>query len=170
MSKVWLAALLLVWLVKNQLAAKPLRSSLFTFPLLLLAVAAYSAYTAGVRTGEGISLGIAVVLGIGAGLVQGKFTAVYEENGVWMRAGSFAALLVWLLSVPIRFCVRYGFVELFHIEQHLTGSSAFVPYLFSLGGILLGKVIMLALRYPEPMMAAARGERRLSRRAVRRLR
>ncbi|MFC5450810.1 hypothetical protein [Paenibacillus aestuarii] len=157
MSNIFLCLIILLLIVRSQLRVKPLRRSLFTLPLLLLFYAIYLAAQAHVQPGEGISLALSALLGSGVGLFQGRLTRVYVDNSVWMMAGSWAGLAVWLLSIPLRFIVRYGFVELSGIDVVLTGAQAYVPFLFSIAGILLGKVLMLSLLYPEQMRAAAVG-------------
>jgi hypothetical protein len=149
--------LIAIVLIRSQLRPKPLRSRLFTFPALLLAYGVYIACQAQVQTGEALSLLLVTALGGAVGLLQGRLVRVYEEGRIWWVAGSWLTLAVWLLSIPIRFAVKYGFVELFHIHPQLTGRDAFVPFLFSIGGILLGKVCMIAIRYPGQMKAAAQG-------------
>jgi hypothetical protein len=158
MPNLFLCMMIVILVVRSQLKAMPLKRSLFTLPLLLLFYAIYTAAQAHVQSGEAISLALGTVLGGGVGLLQGRLARVYVDNSTWMIAGSWAGLAVWLLSIPLRFVVRYGFVELGGIDVVLTGSQAYVPYLFSIAGILLGKVLMLTLLYPGPMQAAASGE------------
>jgi hypothetical protein len=152
--------LIAVVLIRSQLRPKPLTRSLFTIPVLLLIYAVYAGAQAHVQTGEAVSLLLAAGMGGIVGMVQGRLARVYEQHQTWWVAGSWLTLGVWLLSMPIRFLIKYGFIEWFRIHIELTGSSAFVPYLFSIGGILLGKVLMLTLRYPDLMLAAANGEMR----------
>ncbi|MFD0694528.1 hypothetical protein ACFQZT_10535 [Paenibacillus sp. GCM10027628] len=158
MPNLFLCAVILILVIRNQLKAKPLKRSLFTLPLLLLFYAIYVAAQANVQTGEAISLALGALLGGGVGLIQGRLARVYVDNSTWWVEGSWASLAVWLISIPLRFVVRYGFVELGGIPVVLTGDQAYVPFLFSIAGILLGKVLMLTFRYPGPMQAAASGE------------
>jgi hypothetical protein len=89
-----------------------------------------------------------LVLGGIVGMVQGKIVKVYQEHGVWWVAGSIVTLLIWLISIPIRLIVKYGYIQLLHVPTVLTGDLVCVPFLFSLAGILIGKVFILSLRYP----------------------
>ncbi len=170
MTYILLALALLLMLVRNQLKPKPLKRSLFTMPVILLVYAIYLAYNAHVQSGEATSLAISIILGGVIGLIQGKMVKVYQEHDVWWVAGSYLTLAIWFLSIPIRLVVKYGYLELFHFTTVLTGDLIYVPFLFSLAGILIGKVVMLSLRYPEQMLAAANDEYHGARRKARRAR
>lgn len=165
MSYVWIGLLVHVVMLKRQIEPRPMRKSLSALPVLLLAFAIYLAAQASVQTGEGLSLLLTALMGAGVGILQGKFTRVYQANGTWMMAGSIVSLALWLLSVPIRYGVRIGFVQVFGFHVALTGQYAYVPFLFSLAGILLGRALYLIFRYPNEVMggeAMRRGERMAS--------
>jgi hypothetical protein len=170
MTYILLALAILLVLISNHLKPKPLKRSLFTMPVILLIYAVYLASDAHVQSGEAISLAISLILGGVVGMIQGKIVKVYQEHGVWWVAGSFVTLLIWLISIPIRLIVKYGYIQLLHVPTVLTGKLAYVPFLFSLAGILIGKVFILSLRYPKQMKAAANDEYRTSRRRARRAR
>jgi hypothetical protein len=170
MTNIFLALLILVLLIKRQIQPRPIKSSLYIFPIILLLYGSYLASDAGVKTLEGISLGLSVFLGLLVGLVQGRFTRVFQQNGIWMVAGSFLSLSVWLLSIPIRFLIKMSFILVLHIPVHLTGEYSFVPYLFSLAGIIGGRAIYLAIKYPKEFKAGtstSRYERKQAKRSNR---
>jgi hypothetical protein len=165
MSHLWIGLLLLIVLAGRQLRPRPVKRSLYTFPLLLMGYAIYLSSSAGVQTGEGITLFVSAALGGVVGLVQGRHTRVFDLNGVWMISGSFISVAIWLFSIPIRYIVHLGLIRVFDITVALTGTYAFVPFLFSVAGILLGRTIYLTLKYPDEFMQGAsmtRRERRLS--------
>lgn len=171
MSHLWIGLLLLIVLAGRQLRSRPIKRNLYTFPILLLGYAVYLSSNAGVQTGEGISLLVSAALGAVVGLLQGRHTRVFDLNGVWMIAGSFTSVLIWLFSIPIRYIVHLGLIRVFDIPVALTGTYAFVPFLFSVAGILLGRTLYLSLKYPGEFMKGAsmsRRERRLSQRTGRR--
>jgi len=170
MSHIFLALLILVLLIKRQIEPKPIKSSLYILPIILLLYGSYLASDAGIKTLEGISLGLGVFLGIIVGLIQGRFTHVFQQNGIWMVAGSFLSLSVWFLSIPIRYLIKMGFIQVLHIHVHLTGEYSFVPYLFSLAGIIAGRSIYLAIKYPNEFKAGtstSRYERKQAKRSNR---
>jgi len=170
MTNIFLALLILVLLIKRQLEPRPIKSSLYTFPIILLLYGSYLASAAGIKPLEGIALGLGVLLGIIVGLIQGRFTKVFQQNGIWMVAGSFWSLAVWLLSIPIRFLIKMSFIQILHIPVHLTGEYTFVPYLFSLAGIIAGRAIYLALKYPKEFKegtSTSRYERKQAKRSNR---
>lgn len=170
MTYVLIALVILLLLIRHQLKPRPLKRNLFTIPVLLLIYSIYLAWNAHVGGGEAISLAIGFGLGGLIGLIQGKMVSVYQKNDFWWVAGSWLTLGIWLLSIPVRYLVKYGFVEVFHVPTVLTGSNAYVPFLFSLAGILIGKVTTLSFRYPDQMIAAANNEFRGARRAARKAR
>jgi len=166
MTNLLIGALILLIMIRSQLGAKPLKRTAYTLPLLLLLFAVYASQQANVQAGEGVAMSICVALGAVVGLIQGRLIHVYSENGIWWTQGSWLTLLIWLTSVPIRFGVKYGIMELFDIPAQLTGTNAYVPFLYSIAGILLGKAVMLTIRYPNQMLAAASGEYRRRRRVL----
>jgi hypothetical protein len=169
-THLFIGFLLLIMLMLRQFRPRPIKRSLFTLPLLLLAYGIYVSSQAGVEVGEGAALLLVTLMGLAVGLVQGRFTRVFEMDGVWMASGSVASVAIWLLSIPIRYVVKLGFIMLFDIPVHLTGAGAFVPFLFSLAGIVLGRAVYLAAKHPEEMTkaaAATRFERRRARQAYR---
>ncbi|CAM3064610.1 hypothetical protein [Sporolactobacillus spathodeae] len=168
MNEILIALVLLLLLIRHQLKSRLLKRSLFTLPLLLLIYSIYLSVNAGVSLPESFSLVISTVLGGLIGLIQGKYASVYETDGFWWVRGSWLTLTVWLLSIPVRYLVKYGYLEAFHVHTVLIGSQAYIPILFSLAGILFGKVIMLTWRFPEQMRAAANDQYRGARRAARR--
>ncbi|UJF32939.1 hypothetical protein [Paenibacillus hexagrammi] len=153
MMNVGIGLLVVIIIFRSQLKARPVSIKMFTMPLLLLAFAIYESVEAQVQAGEAVSLAMSVLLGAVVGLLQGKFIHVRTVDSVWWAEGSWASLGVWLLSIPVRFAIRYGFIGLLGIPTVLTGSKAYVPFLFSIAGILLGKGIMLVRRYPSALNA-----------------
>lgn len=167
MKTIFLALLIVILLVNRQLKPRPINTKMLLLPILLMLYVSYLAYQAGVEVEEATSLLITVLMGIGVGWLQGRFTRVYQSNGVWMTVGSMTSILVWLLSIPIRLIVKYGFVELLDIEVKLVGNLAYVPILFSLGAIILGRALYLVYHNPIEFREAAnttRYERRQARR------
>lgn len=161
--------LILFFVVRRQLQARPIKSDLFLLPVLLLFYGAYAASQASVGIGESISLALGLAMGLAIGWAQGFFTSVYRINGIWMEQGTPLSLAIWLLSVPVRFLIKLAFVDVFHISVHLTGSSGvMVPLLVSFAGILFGKAMYLINRYKEQTKEASgmtRRERKYAQRA-----
>jgi hypothetical protein len=170
MANIFLALLILVFFIKRQIVPRPIKSSLYTLPIILLLYGSYLASKVGIEIMEGVSLGLAFLLGIIVGLIQGRFTQVFQQNGIWMVAGSLWSLGVWLLSIPIRFLIKMSFIQVLHTPVHLTGEYSFVPYLFSLAGIIAGRAIYLAIKYPKEFKAGtstSRYERKQAKRSNR---
>ncbi|MEC0370311.1 hypothetical protein [Paenibacillus chibensis] len=171
MNQMWIGVLVILILAARQLNAKPMKRSLFVLPIIMFGYGLYFCASSGVQTGEAVSLAIMTVMSLAVGFVQGHLTRVYQHNEVWMIAGSWLSVAVWLFSLPIRFIVKYGFIHLFNIPVVLTGDRMFVPFLFAVARIVLGRAIYFAVKYPDEFMEAAsmsRYERRSRRRAYRR--
>jgi hypothetical protein len=160
MQQLWIAIVLVICMAARQLTAQPINRKLYTIPVLALVYGLYVAYGHGAQNADMLSLLISAALGGVVGFLQGRFIRVFDRNGVWMMLGSVASVAIWLLSVPIRFAVHYGFDSLSGIEPVLTGSLAFVPFLFSIAGIMLGRVLYLTLKYPNEMMTGVSMSRR----------
>lgn len=170
MNTIFLAILILILLVNRQLKPRPIKGSMLLLPLLLMLYVSYLAYQAGIEGGEAISLLLTTVMGIGVGWLQGRYTSVYQHNGIWMTVGSIKSILVWLLSIPIRLIVKYGFVEMLSIKIHLVDEFTYLPLLLSLSAIVLGRSLYLTFRYPVEFREAVeltRYERRQARKVSR---
>ncbi|MNM83251.1 hypothetical protein D3C81_953060 [compost metagenome] len=155
MSYIWIALLILIVMAKRQLTPRPISAGLVTFPLLMVCYGGYIITQLSLGSGEIVSLILSLAMGAAVGLYEGRFVRVFEQGGIWMRQGSIVTLGIWLLSIPVRFIIKYGFIQLFHIPVQLTGSYAYVPYLFSLAGIMLGRAVYLILKYPGEFQKSA---------------
>ncbi|WP_433945246.1 hypothetical protein [Paenibacillus sp. SN-8-1] len=155
MNYIWMALLILIVMAKRQLTPRPISAGLVTFPLILICFGGYITTQLSLGGGEITSLVLSLVMGAAVGLYEGRFVRVFEQGGIWMRQGSIVTLGIWLLSIPVRFIVKYGFIQLCHIPVQLTGSYAYVPYLFSLAGIMLGRAGYLIVKYPGEFQKSA---------------
>lgn len=170
MKTIFFAILILILLVNRQLKPRPINRNMLLLPILLLLYVSYLASQAGVEIEEATSLLLTALMGMGVGWIQGRFTNVYRSHGVWMTVGSISSVLVWLLSIPIRLIVKYGIVNILEIEVKLVEDLAYVPLLFSLGAMILGRALYLVSKYPSQFSEAAnttRYERRQARRISR---
>jgi hypothetical protein len=149
MSSLFIFGLFFVLLVNRQLKPRPIKRNVLVLPLLLIFYAIYNALEAGIEIGESASLLLGAALGVVVGWIQGRFSTVYKQNGIWMTVGSIWTVAIWLLSVPIRLLVKYGFVELLDIKVLLIDEYAFVPLLLSLGAIVFGRGLYLFFHYPS---------------------
>ncbi|GEO27329.1 hypothetical protein AAC03nite_31140 [Alicyclobacillus acidoterrestris] len=164
---IMLGIVILAIIVKRQLVPRPLSGRLLILPLIFSAYAFYE--TAGnstVHLAGWVSLILTFLLSLIVGFIRGHLTRVYQENGQWMVAGSWKALLFWLLSIPIRYGLRFLLVPLLGAGAAFHGQSSSLPYLFSISGLLLGRACMLALRHPEAVREARQAH--LATRAARR--
>lgn len=159
-SMIILVLVILLMMVRRQLTPRPLTVRLLYVPLILLFLAVYQA-------GDFPKLGmlnwvsfiVSLALGLVAGLVAGNFTKVFEQNGQWMVVGSLLTLGIWVLSVPFRFGVRLVMNVLFHVPA-LPQKAEFIPYLFSIAGILLGQILMVLFKNPSHVGTIFTQERR----------
>ncbi|WP_127507458.1 hypothetical protein [Paenibacillus humicus] len=144
-------SLLFLLMLRSQLKTRLLSARLFVLPMLLLggALAASSGAEAG--EGEGILLLLEALMGIGIGLLQGHLSLIFQEGSVWVIRGSVAGAAVWLFSIPLRLGIELGAASAFGIPMELSHELPFVPYLLGIGGIFLGRALLVALRYPRQM-------------------
>ncbi|MFD1678272.1 hypothetical protein [Alicyclobacillus fodiniaquatilis] len=156
-----LGIVILLFVVKRQLSPRTLSGGLLFLPLILGAYALYEA--AGdsmVQIAGWISLLLTLAMSFIVGLIRGRMTRIYQENGRWMIAGSWQSLLLWLVSIPIRYGLRFLLVPLLGEGAAFHGQTAPLPYLFSIAGLLLGRALILALRHPEAVRQARRACRK----------
>lgn len=150
-----LGIIILVVIIQRQLTPRPLSGRLMLLPLILGAYALYEAAgNSTVQFAGWVSLLLTLAMSLIVGLVRGRMTRLYQENGRWMIAGSWQSLLLWLVSIPIRYGLRFLLVPLLGEGAAFHGSSASLPYLFSITGLLLGRALMLYLRHPEAVRQA----------------
>ncbi|KKC48197.1 hypothetical protein VE23_15670 [Paenibacillus sp. D9] len=143
-------SLLFLLMLRSQLKTRLLSARLFVLPMLLGgALAASSGTEAG--EGEGILLLLEALMGIGIGLLQGHLSLIFQEGSVWVIRGSVAGAAVWLFSIPLRLGIELGAASAFGIPMELSHELPFVPYLLGIGGIFLGRALLVALRYPRQM-------------------
>lgn len=160
--------IILVLLIRRQLVSRPLSGKLLSLPLILGGYAFYSAANnSQVQIVGWVSLLVTMALSLVVGLIRGRMTQVYQENGRWMVAGSWKSLLLWLCSIPIRYGLRYLLVPLLGEGAAFHGQMSSLPYLFSISGLLIGRALILTLRHPEAVrqarqdhLAARRADRR----------
>ncbi|MDQ0191380.1 hypothetical protein JI721_06010 [Alicyclobacillus cycloheptanicus] len=148
-------------LIQRQLTPRPLSGRLLLLPGILGVYAIYAAAgNAQVGLAGWISLLVTLVLSLVVGLIRGRLTHVYQENGRWMVAGSWKTLVFWLASIPIRYGVHFLLVPLLGPGAAFQGSTSTLPYLFSIAGLMLGRAAMLALRHPEAVRQASLDRKR----------
>ncbi|WP_067621446.1 hypothetical protein [Alicyclobacillus acidiphilus] len=160
-----IGAIILILIIRRQLTPRPLSGRLLVLPLILGAYALYEAASnPSIAWAGWVSLMLTLALSFLVGLIRGRIVRVYQENGVWMVAGSVKSLLLWLVSIPIRYGLRFALVPLLGAGAAFHGPSSSLPYLFSIAGLLLGRALMLTLRHPEAVRQARQNH--LARRAV----
>ncbi|RUT31690.1 hypothetical protein EJP77_09880 [Paenibacillus zeisoli] len=159
MNYIWIVLLAVIVITKRQLTPRPISAGLVTFPLLLVCYGGYMVTQLSLGGGEIASLLLSLAMGAAVGMYEGRFIRVFEQDGVYMRRGSLVTLGIWLLSIPVRFIVSFGFTQLLHIHVQLTGSNAYIPFLFSLAGILLGRAVYLIVKYPGEFQRTAAANR-----------
>lgn len=88
-----LGIIILALLVQRQLVPRPLSGRLLILPLILGAISLYEAVNnPGVYLASWISLALTMLLSLLVGLIRGRMTRVYQDNGRWMVAGSWKSL------------------------------------------------------------------------------
>ncbi|MBL0388313.1 hypothetical protein JJB07_17040 [Tumebacillus sp. ITR2] len=154
MKTVVIGLLIFLVVIRAQLRSRQLSSRQFFLPLLVLLFGMYTAASiGGIAVGDWIVLFTGTVLGVAVGMVQGKFVRVFEQNGTWFIAGSLASVGLWLASIPIRFGLKYGMSALIATPDLFSGDNFMVPFLFSIAGLMLGRIIMVSMRYPKQALA-----------------
>ncbi|MGU3471737.1 hypothetical protein ACLBWT_11360 [Paenibacillus sp. D51F] len=138
-------------MLRSQLRTRILSARLFALPILLLGGALAASSRAAAGEGEGLLLLMEALMGMGIGLLQGHLSLIFQEGSVWIIRGSVAGAAVWLFSIPLRLGIELGAASAFGIQMELSHALPFVPYLLGFGGILLGRALLVALRYPWQM-------------------
>ncbi|PWK08442.1 hypothetical protein [Tumebacillus permanentifrigoris] len=158
MQNVVIGLAIFIIVIRAQLRSRQLSSRQFFLPLLVLLFGMYSAASiSGIAVGDWIVLFTATLLGVAAGLVQGKYVRVYQEGNTWFVAGSLASIGLWLLSIPIRYGVKYGMSALIATPELFSGDHFMIPFLFSIAGLMLGRIAMVCIRYPKQAMGWING-------------
>ncbi|KEO83849.1 DUF1453 family protein [Tumebacillus flagellatus] len=152
MKTLVIALLIFLVVIRAQLRSRQLSARQFFLPLLVLLFGMYTAASIpGIAVGDWVTLFVGTVLGLIVGMIQGKFVRVFQEGGVWYIAGSIASVGLWLVSIPIRYGLKYGMSALIATPDLFSfdSNNFMVPFLFSIAGLMLGRIIMVCLRYPK---------------------
>lgn len=158
-----IGAFLLLGIIINQLREKPMTGKLYRQPLLLFFFACVAASELPViSVGDWAMMLSSLLLAFCFGLIQGRYTRLTNHEGAWFVSGSFIALLVWFVSIPIRYGLKYLFMHT-AFAIHLDGMSSYIIYFLSIAGLLFGKYTMLLLRHPSLVKKMAQNERKLQR-------
>lgn len=153
---------LLLIIMLNQLREKPLTSRLYRQPLaLLLYVLCVLSFTPVVTPSDWLALVLALALSFSFGMLQGRFTPLIHRDGAWYLSGSLMAVLIWLLSVPARAAFKQAAVLWFAMTPTVTQSSDFIFYILFVAGFLLGRYMMVLIRYPGLVAKTGQNEQRL---------
>ncbi|MCZ8514145.1 hypothetical protein O9H85_17270 [Paenibacillus filicis] len=150
LTHVLIGLAIIFMIVKRQLGTKPIKKRMFVMPLILLGYGIYtSLQIPDMDTAGWVLLSLGTLLGIPVGAAQGYFTQVFKLNGVWMMKGSPAGLVLWLCSIPIRYGLKYGLSFVIPTHALFTGDHAFAPFLFSIAGIVAGRLLGIYWKHPQ---------------------
>ncbi|MDD9147219.1 MULTISPECIES: hypothetical protein [unclassified Sporolactobacillus] len=157
-----IGSLFLAAVLINQLREIPLTGRLYRQPLALLLFSGYSlSILPALPPADWCIIAASFLLSFGLGLIQGRYTPLVNHNGAWYLSGSVMAVLVWFLSIPIRYALKYASVHFLSLAPSLNGSSSFVIYFIFMAGFLLGRYTMLLFRYPALVKKAGQNEQRI---------
>lgn len=157
-----IGSILLASVLINLLREKPLTGKLYRQPLALLLFTGYSlSFLPALPPGDWGIMAASFLLSFGLGLIQGRYTPLVNHNGAWYLSGSIMAVLIWLLSIPIRYALKYASISFLSMTPLLSGSSSFVIYFIFMAGFLLGRYSMLLFRYPALVKKAGQNEQRI---------
>jgi hypothetical protein len=157
-------SVMLTLVLFNQLREKPLTGRLYRQPLALLLCASCALSTMHALPLIDWCMIIATLcFSFGLGLIQGRFTPLLNHDGAWYLAGSIMSVLIWFLSIPIRFALKFFSIHYLASTPSLNGSSSFIIYFIFVAGFLLGRYSMLLLRYPSLLKNVGKNEQKLKR-------
>lgn len=160
-------AILIATVFVNQLREKPLTGSLYRQPLVLLLYAGCAlSFMVSVSPADWCMILASLCLSFVLGMVQGRYTPLVNHDGAWYLSGSIMAVLIWFLSIPVRYALNAVFIHLFSLSSSLNESS-FIIYFIFIAGFLLGRYSMLFFRYPSLVAQIGRNEQRLKRQHAR---
>ncbi|MCO7174559.1 hypothetical protein ACFP7A_03370 [Sporolactobacillus kofuensis] len=159
-----LGSFLLLIVLFNQLKEKPVTGKLYRQPLALLL---FTGLTLSMMPAlpliDWIILITTLCFSFGLGLLQGRFTPLIHHDSTWYLAGSMMSVLVWSLSIPIRYTLNFISIHYLFMTPLLTGASSFIIYFIFIAGFLLGRYSMLLFRYPSLMKNVGKNEQKLKR-------
>lgn len=154
--------ILLTLILINQFREKPLTGKLYRQPLALLLFTGCSlSFMPSIVLADWFIISVAFMTSLILGMLQGCFTPLVGRGGTWYISGSIFAVLVWSLSIPIRFILKFISAHYFSLSPALNGSSGFIIYFIFIAGFLLGRYTMLFLRYPSLIRKTMQNEQKL---------
>lgn len=157
-----IGSLFLASVLINLLREIPLTGKLYRQPLALLLFTGYSlSFLPALPAADWCIMAASFFLSFGLGLMQGRYTPLVNHDGAWYLSGSIMAVLIWFLSIPIRYALKYVSIHFLSLTPLLSGSSSFVIYFVSMAGFLLGRYTMLFFRYPALVKKTGQNEQRI---------
>ncbi|RYL95465.1 hypothetical protein EWI07_02900 [Sporolactobacillus sp. THM7-4] len=159
-----IGSVVLIGVVINQLREKPLTGKLYRQPLALLMFSGYALFRLPVvSAGDWSIIAMSLCLSFSLGLLKGRYTPLTNRDGAWYLSGSFMAVIIWFISIPMRYALKYVSIHFLSLTPFLEGSSSFIVYFISIAGFLLGIYTMLLMRYPQLIRDVGKNEEKLKR-------
>ncbi|NQX66136.1 DUF1453 family protein [Paenibacillus alba] len=150
MMQILIVLAVIFLMVRRQLGTRTVSRRMVILPLILLVYGFYMASSiSGMDAGGWLLLILGAVIGFPIGIWQGILTKVFREGGVWMTKGSPIGLAVWLLSIPVRYGLRFGLAYVIPTHASFTGGNASIPFLFAIAGIVLGRLVGICMKHPQ---------------------
>ncbi|GGE43608.1 hypothetical protein GCM10011391_22960 [Pullulanibacillus camelliae] len=145
-------ALLIVFIFRQLQPRQPTRLRFYIMPVIAIIVA-YERLPRPIVPEIQIIEGIlSVIIGIGFGVLQARYTKVYHVNGEWLMKGDWKYLLTWLGLFAMRMIIMVVFNHIDH------GKSMVVEWIIwaEIAVVWGVRSLLLMLRYPQLRSVLAR--------------
>ncbi len=113
-TNLFLIALIVIWVISRQLRPRKLsKLTLFLLPVIALYFASQNLPHGDLPTYQIAEFILIVGVAILGGIVQARYTRVYQDGDQLYIQGNKITLFAWLLLIAVRFGINFAFYALF---------------------------------------------------------
>ena len=138
--------IVLVFFIVRQLQPrKPTRFRFYFMPIIAL-IAAYENFPkTNVPSSQLLECLVSVLIGIGFGILQARFTKVFQSEGNWYMQGDWKYVTSWLFLIVVRFVIVMVF------NYYVPSKNMVVEWIIWIEiAVVWGvRTLVLMLQYPQ---------------------
>lgn len=155
-TSVLVLALLIYFIVRQVSPRRPTRFRFYFMPIVGLIEAYQNFPRPNIPLIQVIECLISIAIGIGFGVLQARYTRVYESNNEWVMRGDWKYVVSWILL----FVVRAAIMVLFGSVEHTKYLAVEWIIWVEIAVVWGVRSIVLHIRYPQLKEILAKNSRK----------
>lgn len=109
--------MLIYFIIRQVTPRRPSRFRFYFLPVIALYVAYQNLPKPTIPGAQIVECGLSVLIAIGFGFLQARYTELYQENGVWLMKGDWRYLASWLVLFAFRIATIAVFDAIYHTNK-----------------------------------------------------